>query len=84
MKTFDRNNLILSVITVISVILFYLSDIYQIFGKSFNYFFPCVQNQADSFPCYAIIDIWAMGLLILLGIVLIIILLLNVLRHPKE
>jgi hypothetical protein len=83
MKTFDRNNLILSSITAISIVLFYLSDIYQIFGRAFNYFFPCVQSQTDSFPCYAIIDIWAMGALIIIGLFSLVFLIVNMLKNNK-
>ncbi len=74
------NNSTLLFILTSSLILFYLSDLYQIFGKAVNYFFPCVQNIANSFPCYAIIDVWAMGILMVIGFGSLIIMLINMYR----
>jgi len=78
-KIFNKNNLILLVISIISMILFHLSNTYQILGRLIDNFYPCIQEIGDSFPCYAFIDIWAMIILIVIGFGSLFVLLFNIL-----
>lgn len=57
-------------IAIVSSILFFL-EIRSVFslGKILNSFFPCIQDPANSFPCYGIYDIWITLIALFIAIV---------------
>lgn len=63
-----KNPYTAAAIVAICIVIFYLSNTGNFFGKFFNHFSPCTQNPAQSAPCYIGIDIAVMIVVALIGI----------------
>lgn len=70
-----HNPVIIVFILAVCIFVFYLANTGRFFGKFVNKFFPCVQNSANSFPCYGQYDIAVMAIAVIVGIVFLSILL---------
>jgi len=56
---------------IVCLILFYLANTGKVFGRFINHLSPCVQNPANSFPCFGIYDIAIMILAVVIGVIFI-------------
>ncbi len=54
---FLKNPVVLIIAIVISVVIAYLANSGNVFGKLISKFLPCEQNPTTSFPCYGGYDI---------------------------
>lgn len=73
MEIIKNNYGILGVI-IICVIVFYLANNNNFFGKIINFIYPCTQNPEASFPCYGQYDILAMIIAVIIAIICFVIL----------
>lgn len=64
-----QNPFIAVIAFIVCVFVFYFANTGRIFGKFVNKFFPCVQNPANSIPCYGHYDIVVMVIVALIGII---------------
>lgn len=53
----------------VCIFVFYLANTGRFLGKFVNKFFPCVQNPANSFPCYGQYDVAVMVIAVITGII---------------
>lgn len=70
-----RNPYVAGVAIAFCVIVFYLANTEQFFGKFINRFSPCVQSHETSFPCYGMYDIVLMTASAAVGAILLCLLL---------
>lgn len=71
------------VVISIFVVALILDNIYQFVGRAINGFFPCVQDPANSFPCFGIYDIYFMVILVLVIIVALIFIAVRLYQNRK-
>ncbi len=64
-----RNPYIATGVITLCTGIFYLANSKNFFGKIVNYFSPCTQNPANSFPCHGMYDVAAMFASVGIGIV---------------
>lgn len=64
-----HNPLVVAIILAVCIFIFYFANTSRFFGKLMNKFFPCVQNPANSFPCYGQYDIAVMVIAVIVGII---------------
>ena len=71
--------------TLISAILLYLelNSIVSI-GKTVNKYFPCQQNQTDSFPCFGIYDVYLMLILIIIFVASLVIIIYKMIKKNSK
>ena len=55
-----KNSRGLLILIIVSVLVFYLAENKNFFGKIINSIKPCVQNPESSFPCYGSYDVAVM------------------------
>lgn len=53
---------------IVCALVFWLANTGQSIGVWVNHFFPCEQYPMNSFPCFGIYDILAMGFAAIVGI----------------
>ncbi|HBV58236.1 MAG TPA: hypothetical protein DEB73_03190 [Candidatus Magasanikbacteria bacterium] len=58
---------------IVCFFVFQLANTGRFVGVFINRFSPCEQNPMNSFPCFGIYDITAMGIVVIIGIILIVI-----------
>ena len=68
---------------VICVIIFYMASTGRFFGKFINKFFPCNQNPANSFPCFAGYDLAIMIISAIVGVIFLGILIFDIYKLLK-
>jgi hypothetical protein len=72
------------IVITLSVVIFQLANSAQTFGVLVNYFFPCIQNQTNSFPCYGWVDLGVMAIATIVFVVCIIIILVRLIKLVKS
>ncbi len=78
-----RNPYIATGVIALCTVIFYLANSKSFFGRTVNYFSPCTQNPANSFPCYGIYDVAVMFTSVGVGIVFLGILLFSLYQTLK-
>lgn len=76
-----KNPIVLVCCIVICIVVFYVANTMNLIGKTINKFFPCNENIITSAPCYAVYDIAAMILSVMLGITFLVMLVLQVINR---
>jgi hypothetical protein len=75
-----KNPLVVITAILVCVVIFYLANTMNFFGKLANKFMPCEENILSSAPCYAGFDIGIMIASALLGITFMVILAIQLLK----
>jgi hypothetical protein len=78
-------NIIASVLFIIPTVLAWVIDHrYLSPGRWFNKYYPCIQNPYNSFPCYGLIDVWAMIGLAIVAVIAFAVLVYRLVAHRRK